>query len=137
MNDPNLRRLLVCGGRAYDDREVMDTWLWLFRGAWGPFHLIVGYDPNDPKFQGADQLAYEWAKRHGVTGSCFPAQWDVHGDRAGPIRNHLMLTRGRPEIIAHAPGGRGTADMIRRAEAAKRHLIPIRSTPTRNPGAPT
>ena len=33
----------------------------------------AGYDPNDPKFQGADQLAVEWAKAHGVPGFCYPA----------------------------------------------------------------
>jgi hypothetical protein len=89
-------RLLLTGGRRFDDRELLATWLWLFRGAYGEFELAVGYNPNDPKFQGLDQIAYEYAKANGIRGRCFPALWQEQGDAAGPIRNRLMLDRFGP-----------------------------------------
>lgn len=37
---------------------------------------------------------------------------------AGPIRNQHMLDIGKPDVVLAFPGGRGTEDMIRRAEKA-------------------
>ena len=48
----------------------------------------------------------------------YPAQWDVYGRRAGPIRNQEMIDEGKPDGVVAFPGGKGTADMVRRAEAA-------------------
>jgi hypothetical protein len=47
-----------------------------------------------------------------------PADWKAHGRAAGPIRNQRMIDEHRPELVVAAPGGRGTADMVRRARAA-------------------
>jgi hypothetical protein len=48
----------------------------------------------------------------------YVAQWKKHGRAAGPIRNQRMLDEGKPDLVVAFPGGRGTADMIRRAERA-------------------
>ena len=48
----------------------------------------------------------------------FPADWKVRGRAAGHIRNQQMLDEGRPHLVVAFPGGRGTADMVRRARAA-------------------
>ena len=37
---------------------------------------------------------------------------------AGHIRNQVMLDKGKPDVVVAFPGGRGTADMVRRAEGA-------------------
>lgn len=105
-------RVIVCGGREYADRrklfEVMDsihaerpiTFLW------------------HGNARGADSLADLWGwGREGVNVTRVPAQWKKHGKRAGPIRNQNMLGQGIDLVIAF-PGGRGTADMVRRAKAA-------------------
>jgi len=103
-------RVLVCGGRDYNDRAV----LWYRLDSLGPPEvsaIISGMAP------GADSLAAEWAKRFGFPLHAFPADWKKHGRAAGPIRNQRMLDEGKPDIVLAFPGGRGTADMIRRAEA--------------------
>lgn len=107
-------RALVCGGRDYRDGEH----LWNFLDGAGITFLIVGYDPNDKRFQGADQLAYEWAQMRGIPGRCFPAEWGKYRKAAGPIRNQKMIDRGKPEVVYAAPGGVGTADMKAKAKAA-------------------
>lgn len=104
-------RLLVCGGRDYADREhlfaTLDDWLTRSPG----MVLGVGYNPADKRFQGADQLAYEWAVSRGVKGACYPAHWKALGRAAGPRRNRRMFETFKPTAVQAFPGGRGTADM--------------------------
>lgn len=67
---------------------------------------------------GADSLAAEWwGDIQERPTEAHPADWDRHGKAAGPIRNQEMVDSGLDLCIAF-PGGRGTADMIRRCEAA-------------------
>jgi hypothetical protein len=55
----------------------------------------------------------------------FDADWTKHGKAAGPIRNQEMIDEA--DALAAFPGGRGTADCVRRAKAKG---IPIfRRTP--------
>lgn len=65
--------------------------------------------------RGADSLASEWARSRGVLEIPCPAQWDLHGRRAGILRNQQMLNQETIDLVVAFPGGRGTADMTRRA----------------------
>lgn len=122
-----VRRVLVCGGRAYADRAKVRAVLDLMSD-YGMLGLIHGCAP------GADSLAAEeWraitrreqearrAQRRPGNSEKFTigvrADWARHGDAAGPIRNAQMLTHG-PDLVIAFPGGRGTADMIAKARAA-------------------
>lgn len=103
--------LIVCGGRAYADRErvfaALDT-----AHAKHPVSLLIhGGAP------GADALAQQWAVSRAVKVRQFPAEWTALGRRAGPLRNQAMADHGADGCVAF-PGGSGTADMCRRAEAA-------------------
>ncbi|MEM9912925.1 MAG: hypothetical protein AAF922_19365 [Pseudomonadota bacterium] len=40
------------------------------------------------------------------------------GRAAGPIRNKEMLDEGCPDLVVAFPGGRGTANMVKQAQAA-------------------
>ncbi len=103
-------RVLVCGGRDYDDEPAVVRALVAARATF----VIDGGAP------GADTLAWKWAKRH-LAPDCrrtFDAEWHKHGKGAGPMRNQQMLDEGRPDLVIAFPGGRGTADMVRRAERA-------------------
>ena len=75
--------------------------------------------------RGADTLGIEWAEASGVEVARFPADWNTHGRAAGPIRNQQMLDEGKPDLVVAFPGGRGTADMARRARAAGIKLIVV------------
>jgi len=119
-------RLLVCGGRAYGDAGALAWEL----NRWAVQHdnlvVICGYDPDDERFQGADQLAFEWARAHGVPVFPFPAPWRKFGRSAGPRRNRRMRDWGCPEKVVAFPGGRGTADMC---EAAQESGIRVHHVP--------
>ncbi|MBP0440637.1 DUF2493 domain-containing protein [Tianweitania sediminis] len=109
-----MTRVLVCGGRDYDNRDYVHQIL----DALDSVEVII-----EGGATGADLAAASWAtfsRKHIET---FPADWKTHGKAAGPIRNQRMIDEGKPDLVIAFPGGRGTADMIRRAEAAS---IPVR-----------
>jgi hypothetical protein len=63
-------------------------------------------------------LAGAWARsQYGVQEVACRANWYLHGKGAGHERNARMLELG-PELVVAFPGGRGTANMIARAERA-------------------
>lgn len=107
-----MTRLLVCGGRDYHDAATVSHTLDRVLRERGIAVLIHG------AARGADTLAAEWAKATGVPVMDFPADWKRDGKAAGPLRNQRMLDEGKPSACVAFRGGRGTADMVRRCEAA-------------------
>jgi hypothetical protein len=110
-------RVIVCGGRELDN--VAYIWASLDRVyAEKPFtHFMQG------GARGVDAIAREWAiTKPGIETYVCKADWDKHGKAAGPLRNAHML-EWKPNLVIAFPGGRGTADMVRRAKAAK---IPVK-----------
>lgn len=119
-------RVLVCGGRDYQDRDRVTRELNNLCGEVSDEYplgtvclaIIHGACPT-----GADSFADEWAVGNWAQFKEYPADWKKHGRAAGPIRNQLMIEDGKPDMVLAFPGGRGTADMIARA---KRAGIPVK-----------
>ena len=112
-------RVLVCGGRNYDD------WAYIVR-------VLDRVHARQPITQlieggatGADELARRWAKARGIEVATFIADRVRYQGRAGPIRNAQMLREGRPELVVAFKGGRVTAHMVTIASAA---LVPVLKT---------
>jgi len=106
-------RVLVCGGRDYQDYNRVISALDAVH-AKRRITLIIEGGAN-----GADSHAAIWADNNGIPRCVFPANWEFHGKRAGPIRNQVMIEVMKPDGVVAFPGGRGTADMIRRARDAR------------------
>lgn len=104
-------RIIVCGGRDYNNREHVFGVLHNLAEAHGWLHIIEG------GATGADRLAREWAQTHYHGLVTIEADWR-QGNRAGPIRNLKMIISGKPDMVIAFPGGRGTADMVRQAKEA-------------------
>ena len=104
-------RVLVCGGRDYRNPAKVRAVLSDLRKERGIDLLIHG------AASGADSAADAWARVVGVDQVHFPANWNGRGKAAGPYRNALMLQLMPPDLVVAFPGGRGTADMVARAEA--------------------
>jgi len=102
-------RILVCGGRDFVDRDFVYQMLDGIAEGVDQISVIHG------NARGVDRLADDWAMGKHET-VVFSADWGTHGKAAGPIRNQQMLDEGKPDIVVAFPGGRGTADMIRRAK---------------------
>lgn len=101
-------KVLVCGGRDYDDWEYIEHTL-------NQFDIEVLIHGGA---RGADQHAAQWAKNHGVAILEFPADWKSFGRAAGVIRNRQMLTMTEPDLVVAFPGGKGTNNMVTQAKKA-------------------
>lgn len=112
-------RVLVCGGRNFDDTELVGITLDAMN-----IHCVIEGGAN-----GADSLARHWAYAKGIEVSTFPANWGKYGRRAGPIRNQQMIDEARPDLVVAFPGGKGTEDMINRARRAKIVVIEVSEGP--------
>ena len=113
-------RVLVCGGRDFDNAAFVFNMLSEYEEHYGPFsHLIHG------GATGADTEAGNWAKYRHLPQTVYQAAWRKHGKKAGPMRNQRMLDEGKPDLVIAFPGGKGTADMMRRAEAAGVPVIDV------------
>lgn len=99
--------VLVCGGRDFTDFKLVSAELAKLK----PARVVAGCA------RGADHLALAWAEISGVDWKRYYANWNIHGPAAGPIRNQRMLESERIDLVLAFPGGRGTADMVRRAKA--------------------
>ena len=107
-----MTRVIVCGGRNF--RSPAQVWCELDR-----LHAIHHFrELMQGGAIGVDTFAREWvAKHHEVISWTCRAEWDKYGKAAGPKRNARML-EWDPNLVIAFPGGRGTADMVRRAKAA-------------------
>ena len=89
--------------------------------------------------RGADAAIGRAAQQLGWSALVMPAQWQLHGRAAGPIRNRTLLEQAVARAVAHSspgcltsvlvvafPGGAGTASLVREARRiASRSPVPI------------
>ncbi len=126
MTHPTRLTALVCGGRDYSDAATVITVLDNLRqeaaNVSRRLHLVTG------GATGADALAERWARARGVPCRVYHADWDHYGRSAGMIRNQQMLDSEPVDVVIAFPGGRGTADMIRRASLRVADVRKIRAS---------
>ena len=89
--------------------------------------------------RGADAAIGRAAQQLGWSALVMPAQWQLHGRAAGPIRNRELLEQAVARAEAHSspgyqasvlvvafPGGAGTASLVQQARRmASRSPVPI------------
>lgn len=105
-------RILVCGGRNFSNRDLVFRELNRLRKTAVIDAVIEG------NASGIDRIAGYWARKHRIKNIKFPADWKTYGRSAGPRRNEKMLLEGKPDLVVAFPGGKGTVDMVRRAQSA-------------------
>jgi len=139
-------RVLVTGSRSWTDEQavadaLLDTWHDITQTIGTQARMVVVHGDCP---EGGDAIAKEWAVGNGLVHEPHPADWSApcdntcsrshrktsarHGEycpTAGHRRNQFMVDLGADLVLAfHRDGSRGTADCIRRAEAAD---IPVRT----------
>ena len=118
-------RVLVCGGRYYDDADAVH-------------HELMGFHWRTPitvmihgGVSGAGAIAEAWARRNRVAVVRYPPNWECLGKRAEKLRNDFMLADSRPDFVIAFPGGRNTADLVAKASAAGLEVLHVTDDPTR------
>lgn len=113
-----MKKVLCCGGRDFEDYWMVKRVLDEVK----PDVIIHG------GARGADTLCGNWAELNCVAVFVYRADWRGKGKAAGPIRNQEMLDDNpNIELVIAFAGGRGTADMIRRARAKGIEVREIKS----------
>ena len=118
-------RVLVCGGRNYNNRDLIHNTLCDLNIDRGPITYVIHGAAT-----GADHEAMIWTQMMAESGRkikhCpFVADWHTHGKAAGPIRNQRMIDEGKPDLVLAFPGGKGTKDMVSKAKKAGIEVIEI------------
>jgi YspA, cpYpsA-related SLOG family len=113
MAKPDATRIVVTGGRGYDNRELVYRSLDAALAKHGAIQIAEGGCPT-----GADLLAREWARDRRIPCTTFRADFAALGKRAGPTRNQKMINEFQPTGVIAFPGGVGTMHCVRCAKAA-------------------
>lgn len=111
-------RILLTGSRDWVDEALIWDALYPYLPARGSLmHTVTLVHGDCPT--GADALASLLWTANGGLEEPHPAQWDLYGKAAGPIRNRKMVELGAGVCLAF-PLGRsaGTRGCMRLAEAA-------------------
>ena len=81
-------KLIIAGSRSFYNYALLDEAL---------TNLLANYDDLPKQIEivsghdlGTDRLGEIWAERHNVKITTFPANWQLHGKRAGYLRNIEM-----------------------------------------------
>ncbi|MBY0548683.1 MAG: DUF2493 domain-containing protein [Candidatus Obscuribacterales bacterium] len=130
--------VIVCGGRHFGDKAAVYGALDAVHALY-PIRLVI-----EGGASGADSYGKQWACDRKVEFHTENADWDLHGKRAGHIRNGVMLNIQRavsvdkrrqallagtnPEddrFVVAFPGDKGTANMVGQAKRAGVKVIEI------------
>ena len=103
-------KVLVCGGRSFDDADFIFAELDRLHSQHAFETLIEG------DARGVDRIAGDWARSRHVNLVEFPADWKNEGRHAALIRNERMLREGKPDLVIAFPGGGGTSHNCWQAE---------------------
>jgi len=110
--------VVVCGGRDFDDYELLEKKLdLLLSTVLGRITIVSG------GAKGADLLGEKYADECGFEVQRFPADWEKHGKSAGFIRNDEMADIATHVVAFWDGESHGTKNMI---DLAAKRGIPLR-----------
>lgn len=116
-----MRKVIVCGGRDFNNRDFVFSEMDRLNRKFNFICIVQGGCPT-----GADKWARDWCNERQIQYAHYPIkqhEWKELGKKAGPLRNQKMLDLEHPDGCIAFPGGRGTADMIKRSHAANLPVI--------------
>ena len=104
-----MKKVIIAGSRNYDDYHNLVT-------------ICDTVIDNDDEIQivsgratGADQLGEHYALQRDYFLKLFPADWEMYGNYAGPVRNKQMAEYADVLIAFPLGESKGTQNMIKQA----------------------
>lgn len=99
-----MKKVIIAGGRDFTDYEYLKKECTLL--------IPENVEIVSGGAKGADFLGERFAKELGLSIKKFPANWNLHGKSAGPIRNKEMAEYADSLICFWDGESRGTKNMI-------------------------
>lgn len=109
-----MKRIIVTGSRHWKDVATIDAALyrWWWNLAEGGEEVVLVH--GECHLGGADIIARDIWRSHGLRDEPHPADWKQWGKAAGPRRNREMCELGADILLAFPlEGSQGTQDCIR------------------------
>lgn len=110
-------KVIIAGSRSFSNTGlieiVMDNILKMH-----PDTEFVSGTANGP-----DTVAINYCKKKNIKCHEFPADWNKHGKKAGPLRNEQMAEFSDALVAFHCNDSRGTKNMIENMQKRKRSLL--------------
>lgn len=109
-----MKKIIIAGSRNFNDFSLLDYEVKKF--------ILENFNKEDEieivsgTAAGADKLGERFAEKYNFPVKKFPANWDLHGKKAGPIRNEEMAKYATHCIVFWDGESRGTKNMIENAE---------------------
>lgn len=117
--------ILVCGDRNWNDFNTIDKFL---------STLQKGTEIVEGDCRGADKICGYLARKRGFIVHAEPANWGIHGHKAGPIRNRMMLDKYHPKLVVafhnNINKSKGTKSMLNFAQMYGIQILIISSDGT-------
>ena len=105
-------RIIIAGSRNFCDYNLLATSVKEYLDTLDNSNIVI----ISGAARGADQLGEQFANEYRIQVKRFPANWNLYGKSAGPIRNRQMAEyagEGRGILFAFWDGrSRGTYSMI-------------------------
>lgn len=115
-----LRRVLVTGSRDWNNSRAVGAALSLVIATGREQDYVIVHGDA----RGLDRIAKGWAEVFGVRHEPHPADWKLHGKKAGILRNQEMVDLGAEICLAFpTEDSVGTLDCMRRAAKAGIQVI--------------
>lgn len=114
-----MESIIIAGSRGFNDYNLLKQKLDEVRKTIGKFEIVSG------TAKGADSLGEQYAKEFDMPVIRFPAKWDIHGKKAGYLRNEDMAKYADACIVFWDGESKGTQHMINLAKQYKLSLAII------------
>ena len=112
-------KTIIAGTRTFNDYELLKTKLTKFRLTHDITEIVSG------GAKGADRLGERYAEEYNITIKIFPANWNKHGNAAGPIRNRQMAEYADQLIVFWDGSSKGTNNMIDSMDKQKKPMYMV------------
>lgn len=99
-------KVIIAGSRSFNDYELLKEKCDIFLSNSKDIEVVSG------TANGADKLGERYAQEKGYPIKRFPADWDIHGKKAGYIRNREMAEYADALIAFWDKESKGTVHML-------------------------
>jgi hypothetical protein len=117
--------IIIAGSRTFTEYSIISRTVNMILAKWRfnkEFDILYSGCAK-----GVDTLAIDYAKEKGIKYKEFPANWEIHGNDAGPIRNSKMIASADGLVAFWDGKSKDTKDIIGKAErkGIKVHIVRI------------
>ncbi len=99
-------RTIIAGSRECTDYNILLEVIAVVSTSWDISAVLSG------TARGPDRLGERWAGENNIPLEQFPADWDLHGNSAGYIRNSVMAKNAEALIALWDGSSKGTGHII-------------------------